>query len=79
MIQHAGHVLQAELFRFHQEEDGARVERAGTGAHHQAVEHREAHGGGLALQVLHGAQAGAAAQVGHDDLALGDVAIELGQ
>lgn len=64
---------------------GSRVDGAAAGAHHDAVERRQAHGGVHALAVLDGAQGSAGADMAHDDLAglavghlgdlLGDVAI----
>ena len=64
---------------------GSRVDGAAAGAHHDAVERRQAHGGVHALAVLDGAQGSAGADMAHDDLVglavghlgdlLGDVAI----
>ena len=64
---------------------GSRVDGTAAGAHHDAVERRQAHGGVHALAVLDGAQGSAGADMAHDDLAglavghlgdlLGDVAI----
>ena len=66
------HFFQRQFFDFHQVDHGARIERTAARAHHQAVERGKAHGRGHAVQILHGAQAGAAAQVGDDDLAARD-------
>ena len=48
---------------------GSRVDGAAAGAHHDAVERGEAHGGVHALAVLDGAQGSAGADMAHDDLA----------
>ena len=48
---------------------GSRVDGAAAGAHHNAVERRQAHGGVHALAVLDGAQGSAGADMAHDDLA----------
>ena len=48
---------------------GSRVDGAAAGAHHDAIERGEAHGGVHALAVLDSAQGSAGADMAHDDLA----------
>ncbi len=57
---HAGDAVEVE--------HGGRVDGAAAGAHDQAVERGQAHGGVHALAVLDGAQGGAGAQVAGDEL-----------
>ena len=79
VVKRAAHFFQRELFDLHQVEQGARIERARASAHHQAVECGKAHRGGDALQVLHRAQAGPAAEVCNDGAAARQITVALGQ
>ena len=60
-------------------QDDAGVELAGAGAHRQAVEGGEAHGALDAAAVGERAHRGAAAEVGDDHAAAGDLGRDLGQ
>ena len=59
-------LLERQFLRLHQVDDCARIQRAATRPHHQAVERREPHRRAHAAQVLHGTEACAAAQVRRD-------------
>jgi hypothetical protein len=53
-----------------QEEDDGRIDVTGAGAHHQAFQRGQAHGGVDGLAVLDGADGAAVAQVAVDDVEL---------
>ncbi|MPN30131.1 hypothetical protein SDC9_177589 [bioreactor metagenome] len=55
----------------HQIQQHARIDAAAARAHHQPVQRGKTHGGGDAAAAQRGAQAGAAAQVGHHHALVG--------
>ena len=76
--------MRLDLFRrepevLKQVEDHAGIERAGTRAHAEAVERREAERAVDALAVPHRAEAGAAAEVRDDDASVGDLGRDVRQ
>ena len=79
VVEEAGDLGGGHALRLDQVQDDAGVELAGAGAHREAVEGGEAHRALDAHAVGHRAHRGAAAEVGDDDAAAGDLGRDLAQ
>ena len=71
VIEQIAHLGRGHPLLLHQVENDARIEIAAAAAHGQAIERRKAHGRRHALAPMDRTQAGAAAEMGHDNAAIG--------